>query len=371
MKKRLTSLSVLFVLTSLSFVMGQIIIQPKTYSTSIFNLNDIWSQVLINNGASTNVVLEGFIVQNSEEIISISSQEISVQNGLTSLSQNDIFVNNRWVKSNYPYYNFVNLTNTLPFGDFEICLRILDAQTLVELTRTCAFTTISPSSPPVLISPANQEEIYSSLPTFSWFPPSPILPDMDIAYDIKIVEVYAGQTAEDAIQINPPIVIQNDIPVSFFSYNVGHTALKYDTYYAWQVNAKNNVVIADASGIFKDVIAQSEVFKFILRPLPVPDPDECYHAVDELINPSPVTINKKLRILFFNNDNMTGNLDYELTDSSNNVINLNETYSVSNGTNKFIFDLTSVSTIQTNSTYTFTIKGSGNKEYYFKFKYSN
>lgn len=371
MKKQYLIIAFVWAVLIPNIITAQITIQPKTYSTTSFSLNEIWNQTLINGGPSMEVTLEGFVLFNATEIVTLSSQTIKLANGLTQVSSNDVFVSNKNIMSNYPYYNFINLTNTLPFGDFDICFRIKDAQTQIELTRFCSPTKISPSSPPVLISPSDEEEIYTPLPTFSWFPPSPILYGMSITYDIKIVEVFNGQSAEDAIQVNNPIVLEEDLPSTFFSYNMTHTPLKYDTYYAWQIIANNNVLIADANGSLKDRIAQSEVSVFILRNLPTANPNECYHTPSEQINTTPEIVSKKLRILFLNPNQLTGALDYELTDSANNVINLNETYTLTRGANRFVFDLTAIPSIKANGTYIFTIKGSGNKEYQLKFKYTN
>lgn len=371
MKKNSLLLLLLFSLLSTNSIFSQISIQPKTYPTSSFSLSSLWNQSIVNFGPKTKVILEGFVAMSSAEIVTITSQVVELENGLTQFTANDIFVNNKNILSSYPYYDFINMTNTLPFGEFDICFRVKDAQTQVELTRFCSPTIISPSSPPMLISPADEEEIYTPLPTFSWFSPSPVLYGMNITYDIKIVEVFNSQSPEDAIQINNPIVLEEDIPSTFFAYSISHTPLKYDTYYAWQIVAKNSLLIADANGSFKDIIAQSEVSTFILRNLPSANPLECYHTISEQINSTPETINKKLRILFLNPDQQTGPLDYELTDSADNVINLNESYIINRGANRFVFDLTSIPSIKANGTYIFTIKGINNKEYQLKFKYTN
>jgi hypothetical protein len=370
--KNLRHLFMLFVVLLISHIsFSQISIQPKTYPTNSFNLSELWNQVIINHGSPMDVTLDGFILWGSQEVITISSQTITLANGVNQITQNDIYVSDKQIISVYPYYDFVYSTNTLPFGEFEICLRVKDAATQVELTRFCSLTKISPSSPPVLISPADGEEIYTTLPTFSWFPPSPILPGMNIIYDLKIVEVYNGQSAEDAIQVNNPVVHETDNPSTFYAYSMANTPLKYDTYYAWQIIAKNNILVADANSSYKDIIGQSEVFVFILRHLPTANPDECYHTISEQINSTPEAVFKKLRVLFINNDNLNGNLNYELTDSANNVINLSESYKLQRGANRFVFDLENIPAIKPNGTYIFTIKGTGNKEYQLKIKYSN
>jgi hypothetical protein len=349
---------------------AQVAVQFKMYPTSSFDLNDVWNQLITNYGAPQNVIFEGVIKAGPEEVARITTQSVLLNSGITTLLQTDVFIIDKWVKQDYAYHNLINFTNTLPYGNFEICFKVKDAATLIELTSQCSMAEISPTSPPLLISPLDNEEIYTNLPMFNWFPPAPILPDYNLIYDLKIVEVQNGQTPQDAIQFNNPVVLKQGITSTYYQYELSNLQLQYNKFYAWQVIAKNHVQIADGQSFYTDILSLSDVYVFILRQQPTANPDECYHVPAEQINTVPVAAHKKLKILFYNTDNSVGNLNYEITDASNAPVAVNQILTLERGSNKFIVDLENVSGFQNNAEYTLTINNNS-KTYLLKFKYTN
>lgn len=108
--------------------------------------------------------------------------------------------------------------------------------------------------------PAQEQTIQYTYPTFSW---TPMYPGRQSAtYELTLVEVLEGQSAQATIQANPPLFRKGFIRVAAFTYPVSAPALKKGSIYAWQVVASYRVGINETSVPRK---LPSEVYSFRLE----------------------------------------------------------------------------------------------------------
>ncbi len=135
-------------------------------------------------------------------------------------------------------------TNSIPEGNYEFCVRILNAagQTIAEVP--CRTFTVLIPDPPSIVSPVDNAELLATAPpTFVW---TPVQFVSNVRYNLRIAPLFAGQNRRQAIESNPPLVNQTGIVgTSFFyspslpSFNLYAQAVGW----VWQVQAVN------ASGI--------------------------------------------------------------------------------------------------------------------------
>jgi hypothetical protein len=108
-------------------------------------------------------------------------------------------------------------TNSIPEGNYEFCVKILDqtGRTLTEVP--CRTFTVLIPDPPTIVSPADNTELLSQAPpTFVW---TPVQFVGNVRYNLKIAPLFAGQNRRQAIESNPPLVNQSGIVGTSFFYN--------------------------------------------------------------------------------------------------------------------------------------------------------
>jgi hypothetical protein len=108
-------------------------------------------------------------------------------------------------------------TNSIPEGNYEFCVKILDqtGRTLAEVP--CRTFTVLIPDPPTIVSPADNTELLSQAPpTFVW---TPVQFVGNVRYNLKIAPLFAGQNRRQAIESNPPLVNQSGIVGTSFFYN--------------------------------------------------------------------------------------------------------------------------------------------------------
>jgi len=135
----------------------------------------------------------------------------------------------------------VAATGELPEGQYQLCIRILDAQLRPRSQQVCAPFTIVLPDPPQLLSPIGGAEV-SPMPLLQWTPSNPPAPGLQ--YQVTVKVRYRGQTPAQAMASNP-VRLQATVPTT--SYQVPLTEQlgvdATDPNYAghvWQVQALLN-----------------------------------------------------------------------------------------------------------------------------------
>lgn len=125
-------------------------------------------------------------------------------------------------------------TGRIPDGQYTACIRLEDAYGDLLHEEVCATFTIVYSGPPELDYPCDGDEVYDIYPMFQWTPfVAP--PDFPVHYIFRIVEVYDGQVASQAMAANETIYIIYRLLSSNFQYPTDALPLEFGKTYAWQV----------------------------------------------------------------------------------------------------------------------------------------
>lgn len=150
------------------------------------------------------------------------------------------------VEINSEFYNTAATTNSLPEGQYEFCLYVLDAAgTLITLTGSqCAYFQVIIPQPVSLLQPVDnttfqRQQGVSTYPMLLWTPA--YTQGVPVNYRLRIVPVFQGQNQYDALNTNQPLV-NKDITNNNYQYTptdpsfeLYSTAVKF----AWQIRATN------------------------------------------------------------------------------------------------------------------------------------
>lgn len=206
------------------------------------------SVLLTNPGPSAIPVY--ILLQQKPSGASVQSRAITLPVGMTRFSLADLLQGSVLFQTENPV---------------EWCIRILPVESHRQLGESCQENLPTPTQPPHLVYPFDQEELKTLLPVLSWTPPAPILAGQSVKYKLKMVEVLPYQTPLTAIQSAPAFLLKEDLPQNLMPYTLSERPLVEDQRYAWQI---------EAFGSGGQFMGRSEVWSFVYRSAENPVEDE-------------------------------------------------------------------------------------------------
>jgi len=221
------------------FTFAQVKVMIHRPPQNQLKVEDLWA-VDLSSPVSENVYLYGEISREGELIFRGSTNNFTLPQGTKRIRSRDIKnLRDTWYKSEYEKY--LTRIGSAPAGDYNICVYVKDSKTNRELGRQCIGISVMFAKAPRLISPKGDLKAKIKRPIFTWTRPTPVPTAIKISYKVKIVEVYEGQTKEEAIRSNVPVYEQDGIKRTSLQYPIKANALDMDKNYAWQVQAIDEV----------------------------------------------------------------------------------------------------------------------------------
>ncbi|MEK9138495.1 MAG: hypothetical protein AAB393_15325 [Bacteroidota bacterium] len=152
-------------------------------------------------------------------------------------------INTAAVDVNPNYRTIATTTGRLPEGQYEFCVRPLDANgvPIASTGRLCVTCTVIIPDPPTLLQPVDHDTILdNTLPAFLWTPVQ--LAGEIIEYRLRIAPMFQGQDRRMAIENNTPLLNRT---VLYPSYQYSPSDPPFTFYpnargFAWQVQAVNH-----------------------------------------------------------------------------------------------------------------------------------
>ncbi|MEJ2306613.1 MAG: hypothetical protein P8Y30_03545, partial [candidate division WOR-3 bacterium] len=235
--------------------LAQVNVKIRRPPQNQLKVEDLWA-VDLSSEVSKDVYLYGEIRREGELIFRGSTNKFSLSRGTKRIRSRDIKnLRDTWYKSEYKEY--LMRVGSVPAGDYNVCVSVKDAKTSREFGRECVRISIVSAKAPRLISPRGDLKTEIKRPVFTWTRPAPVPANMRISYKVKIVEVYEGQTKEEAIRTNVPVFEQDGVKSTSFQYPVKAKSLDMDKNYAWQVQA-----IDEVGRPFGERQGMSEIWQF-------------------------------------------------------------------------------------------------------------
>jgi hypothetical protein len=110
---------------------------------------------------------------------------------------------------------------------------------------------------PILVEPYDGKEVVDDQIVWTWFMQSKAANGQDVFCDLAVVEVLDGQSAEEAMRLNPPVILRENLTTSTWQTSPAVRGLQHGRRYAWQITAK---VPNERTGAFT-IVSQSELWE--------------------------------------------------------------------------------------------------------------
>jgi hypothetical protein len=259
----------------------------------------------------------------------------------------------------YKYYSSIlEQSGTLPYGIYELCLKVYLLTASEEKGSACIIQEVTPISPPLLLSPNNASTISTAFPLLVWLPPTPIYNSEKILYDLKLVELTQNQTFYDAIQRNYALIEQKDLSVTHFQYPANALPLEVGKTYAWKIIAKSS------NGVF---IGETEIWTFkLIKDEPEDEVivNENYIIPKTTLDGSITYIGKLLKVQLENIVVETNKQNYKIYDAQNKEIATDKMRLENEGNGKLVFYLEDVTQLKNKKFYYLQLTSKADEKQY-------
>lgn len=262
MKKILFSLLFVTYILAGNNAYAQLATTLQVPSSGMVQKTDLWNMVLINPGLPIDqlqVQLQLRENNSGRTLLTATTRIFTLPKGAKQLRYNDVLP----VRYNQLSGDIANNNNNfLPVGSFTACYTFYDThlKDAVPIGEECISIESGPLTPPQLNLPADNAQIETAYPQFSWIPPAPLTMFKNINYELYLVEIKKGQSAEEAIRKNLPVYSQRGIKNIANNYPSSFAALQKGKMYAWQVIAKDNTTYAAKTEAWSFSVKQDSVW---------------------------------------------------------------------------------------------------------------
>lgn len=136
---------------------------------------------------------------------------------------------------------------------------------------------------PILVGPYDGKDVVESQIVWTWFVQAKASGGKAMFCDLVVVEILDGQTPEEALRLNPPVILKENLTSTSWQTNPAVRNLRHGKRYGWHIVAKINTT-QSANPENTKMISASEIWTFVYH-----DPTEPLDAsvVGNTISPTP------------------------------------------------------------------------------------
>jgi hypothetical protein len=329
--------------------------------------NQLWNMLLVNSGNSTvnaRISLVLLDEKTNQPVLTASTAPVILPRGAKQLQARDLSP----ITYNYngpAYQGDRDPNGMLPVGTYQACYTVVNGIKDVRMVENCIQLNVDPLSPPMLNTPADQGNIYTPYPQFTWLPPTPLGIFNDLSYALVLVEVLPGQGKADAIQQNIPVYSGGFITDLFLNYPSSYRALDTAKLYAWRIVALNNGTPAAMTDIW--------TFRVVTPPKPTPPaPKNTFVELGRGLSPSVSSSSETLMVAYENSPADTA-VNYTITcvDDPRNPTLQQGKLSLTRGANFLLIPLQRGAGWATRKVYLFQFTNSRKENWTLKFTWSS
>jgi hypothetical protein len=198
---------------------------------------------IMNSRAEEQVVLTAKLVNSKgEALLTVTTAPFLLSRGMSNTAQSKITIASAIYASNDQATQVKN-NHSLPSGKYTYCASINAIDVSDEY---CQDIESDYSSFLFLVSPPDKDVIETKQPILVWTHSDPFsLSNQNDYYRIVVTDLYAGQSAEAAINTNIPVYMKNYLSMHQVQYPIDAKELKAGQTYAWQVQRISNGAIVN------------------------------------------------------------------------------------------------------------------------------
>ena len=236
---------------------AQVSVVPLPNQEGYFMLDDLWKVNLINPLPSPLEVYLDITLEDAQHqpVLTATSAAFTLRQGSSRppISRHG----NRLQYSSTAAAATLRNIGRLPYGQYIVCYKIVQADKGTLLGQHCQEQQIKPFGPPELISPYNREAIRTIFPVLTWKAPYPA-GAIPFTYSLRLTEVKPGQTALQALEGNVPLLSRRIEQIQHLLYPGDAPRLEVGKKYVWQISAQAGDFNLGATEIWVFTIGENE-----------------------------------------------------------------------------------------------------------------
>jgi hypothetical protein len=281
---RILLASLLLLLFAFAQVRAQaLLVQQRQPLPNQLRLSDLFALSLSNPSArSVSVTFRATVTEaRAGRVCVAGSEAVDLRPGTRSIDARSVEPI-ALLETAAPVQEALRRTSAFPDGEYTVCVDVLDAATSAVLASSCIAQKVSSALPPILIGPYDGSDVADNLVVWSWFMQPSSTNGAVIRCELRVVEILEGQTPEEALRVNPPVIVRSDLTATAWQTSAAVRSFLAGHRYAWRVTAFNNGAVA----------SESEIWSFRYNtPLPV-DSSSVNSLADAHLLPTPDTAPK-------------------------------------------------------------------------------
>ena len=228
MKSTKVSTTVILALMPAAVLMATPSVHLQVPPPGRYGIEDLWKATVISD-TGCDASFEGWVFEAAHgQVFHATTMPFPLTRGTKVYRYRDVRIDQTQTAPGYEA--FVTRSGGLPQGNysFRLVLRPFGVGDSFRFE-------VKPVGPPRLISPTDGAKLGEEYPDFIWT--APANSRGGVTYRLRIVEVEPGQTKEEALLSNPPLLEQSDIRAMQFRYPLARRQLERNRQYAWRVEA--------------------------------------------------------------------------------------------------------------------------------------
>jgi hypothetical protein len=201
----------------------------------------------MNPGATVQAVMQAQLMDASNEpLVTITTNPFTLHTGFNIASKMN-FTFSSVVYGTTGIVNFIRNSGVLPTGMYNYCVKITTPGN-TEGDVDCQELESDITSYLYLINPEDKDTVNSPYPVLVWNHNDPFdqLGPGEY-YRMMVCPMTEGQSADEAITVNTPVYLKNNLTELQVQYPFDAPALEPGKHYAWQVQRISNDVIINKS----------------------------------------------------------------------------------------------------------------------------
>lgn len=215
-------------------------------------MSDLWNISISNfDNNSYNVKLKVSVRLNNSDEVLVAETGVFRQLSGTRNYQGKLLEPINYSLISDKIINSIRRTGGFPDGEYSICVDVINNDNLQIIANSCIDVSVATSIAPVLFAPYDGSDMYDNLIVWSWFMQPETSSGEKVVCDLIAVEILEGQTAEEAIKVNPPVLNKTNLTTASWQTNFAMRTFKSGTRYAWKVFAKADGKIINESEIWQ------------------------------------------------------------------------------------------------------------------------
>lgn len=253
MKIKLLVLFIIFISILENGFSQNLIINQFPIAGNTLKLSELWNISLINvSGTNQSVFFNVSVTEKTlGNVLNATSSPVLINNGSRNLQGRFLEPISYDIRNDGVTLS-VRRTGSLPDGEYTICIEALNSNTQEILASACQEHTVSTALAPILFSPYDASDVYDNIIVWSWFMQPELSSGEKVVCDLVVVELFDGQTPEEALKVNPPVIVRPNLTTAQWQTNFATRNLIAGRTYVWKVIAKAG----------EKVINESEIWRF-------------------------------------------------------------------------------------------------------------